>query len=518
MARTLSLRLNGDWMRATRLLLVLGLMGFFGLFAGVLGASGRPELTAIFLGLLLALMIVSSRVAVLWFVIIGALVVTGLAQLYLPGSRYVRYVVPLVSLALLLHWIMDTLSTPSTPARDKDEALPSPIAWATAFAVTGIASVLVNLSSLDVTLVGTKNYFQMWGLLLGVAFVRWNNSLAKGLLWGLVLIALLQLPFAAHQYLFLVPKRIGLGEGIVPVDVVAGTFGAQLLGGGANAVLAAFLVIVIGWLLALWKNGVLSVITAVSLSLLLLTPLLVNQAKVAVLYLPLMFVVIFYRDIVARPAKFFVAGAGMFGVVAVLMTVLTLTNPTGRFQHWTELVEFVIERQTASIEERQGYSQLSRLSALTFWAKEHVTANPAHTLLGHGLGSSRETEGGIAQATTLAEQRYPGLNIGYTALSALLWDTGIVGLVTVLGMFGSAFFMAGWLARYYRGRDRFRTALFEGMQAAMAVLTLSLAHKDFFVVHLPFQAFVYLLIGYICHAWLQIVRGEGATKDEFGGV
>ena len=316
-------------------------MGFFGLFAGVLGASGRPELTAIFLGLLLALMIVSSRVAVLWFVIIGALVVTGVAQLYLPGSRYVRYVVPLVSLALLLHWIIDTLSTPSTPARDKDEALPSPIAWATAFAVTGIASVLVNLSSLDVTLVGTKNYFQMWGLLLGVAFVRWNNSLAKGLLWGLVLIALLQLPFAAHQYLFLVPKRIGLGEGIVPVDVVAGTFGAQLLGGGANAVLAAFLVIVIGWLLALWKNGVLSVITALSLSLLLLTPLLVNQAKMAVLYLPLMFVVIFYRDIVARPAKFFVAGAGMFGVLAVLMTVLTLTNPTGRFQHWTELVEFV---------------------------------------------------------------------------------------------------------------------------------------------------------------------------------
>ena len=54
MARTLSLRLNGDWMRATLLLLVLGLMGFFGLFAGVLGASGRPELTAIFLGLVIA--------------------------------------------------------------------------------------------------------------------------------------------------------------------------------------------------------------------------------------------------------------------------------------------------------------------------------------------------------------------------------------------------------------------------------------------------------------------------------
>ena len=122
-------------------------------------------------------------------------------------------------------------------------------------------------------------------------------------MWGLLLIALLQLPFAAHQYLCLVPKRIGLGEGIVPADVVAGTFGATLLGGGANAVLAAFLVIVVGLLLALWKNGVLSAADGQLLSLLLLTPLLVNQAKVAVLYLPLMFVVIFYRDIVRRPGK-----------------------------------------------------------------------------------------------------------------------------------------------------------------------------------------------------------------------
>ena len=65
-------------------------------------------------------------------------------------------------------------------------------------------------------------------------------------------------------------------------------------------------------------------------------------------------------------------------------------------------------------------------------------------------------------------------------------------------------------ARTTGGRDGFRTALFEGLQAAMAVLTLSLAHKDFFVVHLPYQALVYLLIGFIANAWLQVVRGEGA--------
>ena len=78
----------------------LGFMGLFGLVGGVLSAADSPELTAIFVGLVVAALIVSSRTAIFWFVVIGALVVTGVAQLYLPGSRYVRYVVPLASLAL----------------------------------------------------------------------------------------------------------------------------------------------------------------------------------------------------------------------------------------------------------------------------------------------------------------------------------------------------------------------------------------------------------------------------------
>jgi hypothetical protein len=130
-----------------------------------------------------------------------------------------------------------------------------------------------------------------------------------------------------------------------------------------------------------------------------------------------------------------------------------------------------------------------------------------HALVGHGLGASREQEdSGLVH--TLAEQKYPGLNIGHTAVSALLWDTGVIGLVTVLGMLGSAFLMAGSLARHYRGRDAFRCGLYEGLQAAIAVLALGLAHKDFFVVHIPYQTVTYLIIGYVANGWLDMVRKE----------
>jgi hypothetical protein len=501
---------TSPWQTAGRNLVVLGIVGGLGLFGGLLSALGRPEVTAIFMGLVLAALLMSSRVAIFWFVVLGALVVTGLAQLYLPGSgaRYVRYVIPLASLALLLHWVNDQLLA---RPHERDDLIPAPVVWALAFAATGIVSVLINLSDPNVAFLGARNYFQMGAFFFGVAFLRWDHDrLDRGLVRALVAIALLQLPFALHQYLYLVPQRIGLGGGIVPVDVVAGTFGATLFGGGANAVLAAFEIIVVGVLLALWKNGVISLLRMAVPALLILAPLVVNQAKVAVLYVPLVFLVLFRRDFIVKPGKFVVAGVGMAGVFAVLMTALMLTHPTGRLQNWQELVDYVVQRQTASIEERgENYSALSRWTALTFWAQEHATANPINTLMGHGLGASREQETDDDRIKTLAERKYPGLGIGYTAVSALLWDMGVVGLVTVLGMFGSAFLMAGWVARHYRNRDPYRCSLYEGLQAGIAVLALGLAHKDFFVVHIPYQTLTYLLIGYVANAWLQIVRRQG---------
>ena len=489
--------------------LVLGSAAALGLFGGVLSAAGRPELTAIFIGLVIAALIFTSRNAVFWFVLIGALVVTGAAQLYLPGSRYIRYIVPLASAALLLHWLSDYFHAHQSGSRERALPVPGPVKWAFGFAFVAFVSVLINLTDPQVAFVGTKNYFQMWAFFLGVAFLRWGDSFPRRLVWGLLLIGLVQLPFALHQQLYLVPQRIGLGNQIVPADVVAGTFGASMLGGGANAAMAAFQIVVVGLLLALWKYGALSLARTVGFSLLLLTPLLFSQTKITVLYVPLMYLVIFHRDIVAKPGKFLLAGVGVAAVVAILMTALTVVTPSSRYKTWSELVDFVVSSQTASVSERReqgNYSELSRWTALTFWAREHVKANPAQTIAGHGLGASRESEGGLDLAHTLAEQKYPGLRIGLTAISSLLWDTGILGLIMVLGMFASAFLMAGDLVHHYHGRDRFRTGLFEGLRGGLAVLALSLAHKDFFVVHLPYQTFVYLLVGFIAYSWLQIQR------------
>ena len=490
-----------------RAVLVFVMVAVLGLLGGGLSASGKPQLIAVFFGLVIVALIVASRIALFWFVMVSGLVITGLCQLYLPQLKYVRYVVPLASMPLLLHGVVDYFTSWS---RTQNEPMPAIMKWALAFAVACMVSVLISLSDPAVALVGLKGYFQMWGLFLSVVYLRWNEHFTKNLAWGLFLIALLQLPFVAHEFLVLVPKRVGLGGGIVPVDIVAGTFGAILEAGGANAVLAAYQCIVVACLLALWKNGALSGFKAAVFSLALLSPMVVNQAKITALYVPLVFIVVFHRDIAVKPLKFIIAGASTVGLLAILMAALVVGSNSSKIKNSADLVNFVIAQQSADVAQREGqYSELSRWTALTFWAKEHVRLNPINTLLGHGVGASRENAGGLDITDTLAEKHYAGLRIGYTALSALLWDTGLVGLMTVLGMFTSAFFTAGRLARYYRGRDNFQTGLFEGLQAGMAVLTLSLAHKDFFINHLPYQAFTYLVIGFIAYSWLEVVRSDG---------
>lgn len=487
---------------AGRELLIYFAAAFVGVVAGVISSDGRLSLIAIFAGLIMAGAVALSRKALVWFVIIGGLVVVGAAQLYLPGSKYVRYIIPLASLVLVLHGVMDRLSR---RRRDVPVKLPAMLWWAMGFVLVAMVSAVVNLSELGVVTMGLKGYFQMWALLLAMVLLRWSDELLDSIPKGMLVIAFLQLPFVLHQYFVLVPKRVGLGSGIVPVDIVAGTFGATLYGGGANAVLAAFLLVVIACLVSCWKHGALTTTKVVLLCVPLMLPIFVNEAKISALYVPLIYIILFYRDIFVRPVKFILAGLAMLGALAVLLTALTLAQPSGKLKTWSDLVDFTFERQTASMSGRAGqFSELSRWTALTFWVDEHVNANPANVLLGHGPGASRVQDGGFDLASTLAEQRYGNLQIGYTALSAILWEVGVLGLIAVLGMFAAAFRNAQWLANYYLERDNRKAALFDGLAAAIALLALSLAHKDFFVTHLPYQTIIVLIMGYLAVARMRI--------------
>jgi hypothetical protein len=480
----------------------LGLLG--ALIVGFLSSYSDPIKVAIFLGLVLALAALPSRGALVWFIIIGGLIVVGVAQLYLPGSKYLRYVVPLAAFALLAHGFLEKIVD---PRKAEGLSMPSVGWWAVAFLLCALASTAANSPGVGVTIIGLKGYFQVWAFFFALLLIQWSPRFVQSLPRAVLLVAFAQLPFVAHEYFVLVPRRMGLGGGVVPQDVIAGTFGATETGGGANAVLAAFLFIVIGCLMGLWKRGALSTGKLALLVPILLSPVFVNETKISAIYLPLVFVVVFFDDIVRRPGRFILLGGVAFVGLAGLVLALVLFQPNKKVETWQDLISYTIERQSASIQERSGtgQSELSRFTALTFWAKEHANANVGHILIGHGLGASRVREAGLDLGDTLADTRYGGLEIGYTSVSALLWDTGVVGLALTLGMFYSAFRAAGRLAKIYASEPH-RAGIFEGLRGGIAVLVLSLAHRDFWAFHLPYQILVLLVFGYIAVCSMQAAQ------------
>ncbi len=475
---------------------------------GILAAYLNIIWVVLAVGVIVAAAIVSSRVATLWFVVVTGFVLVGVAQMYMPSARYLRYLPPLAASGLLLHVAADWLSV-------HRHEVPSTVPAFLLFLFVGIVSMIANWESIGMVLTGLKGYYPMWSLFLGLALVRWRPSVIDSLPKAMLVIAALQFPFVAHQFLYLVPIRAAAHiPGMVPVDIVAGTFGGALYGGGANAVLSLFLITVCACLLGMWRQAALSAPVALISVALLLIPVMLNSSKVALLYLPIVFATIFFADIVRQPLKVFMGSLLVCALVVAMLASFTMLSRSPGTTTWEDLLQQTYEGQLASAQERNIlYSGLSRWTVLTFWVQKHRRLNPAEILIGHGPGATRVQPEGLGLAKTLAEKHYGGLVIGYTAVAALLWEVGVLGLLAVLWIFWLAFRQAGRLAEYYSTSDRLKSGIAYGLRASVVMLCLSLAHKDFFVFHVPFQVFLMLVFGYLA-AQTNLMRRAQATPPD----
>jgi hypothetical protein len=246
---------------------------------------------------------------------------------------------------------------------------------------------------------------------------------------------------------------------------------------------------------------------------LLLSPVLVNSARAALLYVPLVFGLVFITDIIRHPLRV-LSGLVVVGalVVAMLMSYTAL-NKSPDTHTWRDLLRNTYEYQFATERQRAGdYSSLSRWTALTFWAERQRLDAPVETLIGHGPGASRVEDAGLDLADTLAERRFSGRRIGYTAVSALLWDVGVLGLALVLLLFWTGYLQARRLVGFYADRDPAKAGIAHGISATMVIFVLSLAHNDAFVFYIPFQTVLACVFGYLA-AQIQRIESTGPARD-----
>jgi len=428
-----------------------------------------------------------------WLLLSYFLVFAGLLQLYLPAANGLRWAAVVWGAALYLRIL---LSGQGGAPRGYFYFVYF------MFGVIGIVVGLLHGEDPRVIVRGAKNYLQLLPM-LGIleALFRSPDDIRKLLRFFLVF-GLIQLPFVLHQYFFLVPMREGLWRyGVVPVDVIAGTFGADLHGSGRNATLGVFLVCLISVLFGLLRSRAIGGRLFVALLLCYMLPLALNESKVSIVLLAMVFFVNFARDIAQKPSRFVLVAA-----FAIVGGTVMLMSYAGSYGQGATISDTVSKTVSANFGDR-GYAGklLNRATALSYWWTRN-TPNVFDFLVGHGIGSSHEREGVLVGSRSLAERKYKGVGIGLTALSSMLWDFGVFGTGLVLSLFAvSAMRIAMPSEPPSKPRDQQRGSVRSGtipipgplatsLVACCGALAVMLLHNASFAVEQGYQILVMLML------------------------
>ena len=482
-------------------------IGTAGLLAtGVIGwlaSQGNPLvylISVVPIAAMVAIYFTSRPVWLLWTAVVVGLVISGLTKLYAPQLQLIRWILMPIAIVLAIHGLW---ALAGSHAAQQSSPTPKAIWWAIAFLGAVLLASFASPLVPDRFAIGFKGYFQVWGLLIALTFIAWPSGVIDRLPRLLLAIAFIQVPFVLHQLLILVPARAHIGEGIVPIDIVSGTFGASLEGGGANAILNAFLTMVIAGLVAARQQDSISTTKLIAFATPLAFPLFVNEAKVTVVYLFALFIVLFGRDIVQRPLRFLAASLSAGLLLAAMLTAFTLGAPSGaRVNSLADLIRYTYEYNVA--DDDVG-DQLSRFGAMRFWLERHGLTDIKGTLIGHGIGYTRvgEIETPFRETSRLAVDGMTieidiKQKIGNTAVSALLWETGLLGLLCIFGLLLATFRSAGHLTRVYANVPA-RVAALRAVRVAMVIIFITLWHKSVLVFDVAYQTLLMLLIGYVAY-------------------
>lgn len=463
------------------------------IFFGLVAVTTSPILVALAAASLVGAVLLARPVWLMWLIFVLGLLVVGVIPIWAEGAASkMVWGVSLLGFAVLALALFRAVTT-----KGASRNTPGFVWVALAFLLYTVLNGLAHSDNVYEFLSGFKRYFHAIGLLFAFAWLAIDEyTVAK---WRklFLFVALAQLPWATYELLRLVPIREGTRfayPGMVPIDVVAGTFGASMTKGGASGEMAAFLIIMLVFLLARLRDHNSSKKRLAWLAPIIIAPLFMGETKAVVVMLPLVFLTLYRRQLLARPHVALVGLAlGTLLTMAAGQAYLSITKKN--------LDKLVTETLSYNVYEK-GYGgyMLNRTTVLTFWVGEQGLHDPIGAITGHGLGSAHDkTDGHMAR-------RYPGYGISLTAASILLWEQGA---------FGTGLFLAV-LALAWREADRIRQSTCENwvradtaaIQATLPLFVFFLFYRSALLEGLPFQIVFCALLGYL--AWL----GRQASFDK----
>jgi len=469
---------------------------------GIAASLGSPLLVLFLAASVMAVFLAASPLALLWLVVIGGLILAGVAELYLPSIRQARWGVVIVSMGLGIIALMTWALQRKTAAAPRPAPWPPVAVWAAVFVAVALFSGLFNLGVTLDTVVGFKGYFQVWSILLGFALLPLRPVSAERFMAFLVWLGLLQLPFVMHQQFILVPQRSGAADaakGMVAQDILVGTFTGSMDGGGAGPAMAVLLLVALMIAIGYWRAGMMSGLRLAGAAAVFLAPLAIGEHKIVLVLLPLGLLAVFEDKVRRSPLR----AMGLLALSACLLVpmfiVFTMLPRSGDAPALTP-AEYWREMWSYNVGDRgYGNAILNRTTVYPFWAnyQESPAGSLANTLIGYGPGASKDAQGGIAEHS-LARERFPGYGIGLTGMSGLLWDVGVLGALAALGFFVSAYRMARRLVAA-APPGTLRWVHLKGAEAGVAMMGVSLLHNNMFLFEIGFQTLLMLLVGYLIY-------------------
>jgi hypothetical protein len=456
---------------------VLGL-GICAMFCGLLAATANPVMIGLGMCLILGPFLLAKPEIIIWLIFIVGLVMGALSAS--PLGK-ITWGVSVLSILLFIISLINIFWS-------KQRQMPSFMRIALLFLVYAVGVNIIQWYSLLEFMAGFKRYFQSFGLMMALTMIAFIPKNYNRWRIFLLVVALLQFPFALYQLLVLVPQQGGIAYSSGTTDVVAGTFGSNsILGGSTGSVMVIYLLIVLSFIVARWRSGLIQNKTFYVLALICLLPIGMGETKVVVIMLPMVGLVLLKEDLINAPLKYFsgvftlVLLTGLFGYIYLFMMGSSLDNA----------LLSTLAYNVGDV----GYSDtqsLNRWTSITFWFQQQNWNDPIGFLIGNGLGSSYSDEGTMSGHVGL---KYFHYGISLTAVSTLLWDTGLIGLILFVSIFITAWVSAGSLLR--SATDPIVKADALAIQVSISLFLLNLVYADSMVKLLSMDLIYALVLGYL---------------------
>ena len=487
------------------ILLVIAAL-FFAALSGAAAALGSKILMLPFAALIGMFLFVMVPVQFsLWALLVICFLVVG-PVMYFLKFELARWFPPIFAVSLFVPLLFNVLW-------NKDRNLsgtPPFLYFFGVFLLTLAFSTAITDPILGELMTNWRNYIAYWPVVLLVMSGVIRERQLSAMWRFLLLAAVVQLPVVMYQRFFIATKSSWSSSW----DAIVGTFPGNEEASGASGAMALFLLSALIIAIALWrqkrlKTPILLVVAGAAIGSIALA-----EVKGVVLMVPLALGLLYFKDMVRKPARtllMIILGLGVTQMIFVgynamyyddsrLSAIVSPEKPTSPLE--------AIQNQLDPYKNSRRGVELSRAGLIQDWWSRNVEKGDfQHAVFGYGMGATQYSRIGAGELVF----KLPYFNASMTGTSTLLWETGLLGhLLFVAGMLTAAR-MASKLSSRPEIPDEHQ-ALLKAATVILVLLAIALPYKGVIFDTPPTQFLFMYALGYVAYWWRKAKHGEARQR------